>query len=211
MCLNSLLYLTELQTEEILKILGREEESAKWHKLADERAARINKLMWDSRDDLYYDYNYVEKGIRRYPFLTTFFPLWAGFASKEQAAGVEKSLPKFERQGGLQTSTYVSGNQWDSPFGWAPLQMIAVEGLRRYGFKADAERISMEFLSLVRREYQRQGFIVEKYDVVNGGSNVAAQIHFGYSANQAGFGWTNAVFARLYDELTPEDQEKMRR
>ncbi len=210
-CLNSLLYLMELQTEQILKILGRDEEGAKWHKLADERAARINKLLWDAKDGLYYDYNYVEKGIRRYPFLTTFFPLWAGFASKEQAEGVEKSLPKFERKGGLQTSTYVSGNQWDSPFGWAPLQMIAVEGLRRYGFNDDAERISLEFLSLVRREYERQGFIVEKYDVVNGGSNVAAQIHFGYSANQAGFGWTNAVFTRLFDELTPEDQQKMRR
>ncbi len=115
----------------------------------------------------------------------------------------------FERIGGLQTSTHVSGNQWDAPFGWAPLEMIAVEGLRRYGYRDDAERISMEFLRLVRREFLRQGFIVEKYDVVTGGSNVAKNIHFGYSANQAGFGWTNAVFTRLYDELTPADQRTL--
>jgi alpha,alpha-trehalase len=86
--------------------------------------------------------------------------------------------------------------------------MIAVEGLRRYGFDADAERISMKFLSLVKREYRRVGYIVEKYDVVNGGSNVTA-IHFGYSANQAGFGWTNAVFLELLGGLTQPDRERL--
>ncbi len=69
----------------------------------------------------------------------------------------------------------------------------------------------MKFLTLVRREFLREGFIVEKYDVVNGGSDVSAKIHFGYSANQAGFGWTNAVFTALYDELTPGDQQKLMR
>lgn len=208
-CLNSLLYLMETQTAEILTTLGRTDEAANWKKRADDRAERINRLMWDGKDGLYYDYDFVHKRVRRYPFLTTFYPLWAGFASKEQAARVEKNLSLFERVGGLQTSTYVSGNQWDSPFGWAPLQMIAVEGLRRYGYNADAERISMKFLSLVRREFLRQGYIVEKYDVVHGGSNVSANIHFGYSANQAGFGWTNAVFTELYDELTPESQKRV--
>jgi len=208
-CLNSLLYLMETQTAEILHTLGRDADAGVWGKRAQQRAERINRLMWDPKDGLYYDYDFVTKRIRHYPFLTTFYPLWAGFASAEQAARVEKNLPLFEKMGGLQTSTYVSGNQWDAPFGWAPLQMIAVEGLRRYGYRDDAERISMKFLSLVRREFLRQGYIVEKYDVVAGGSNVAANIHFGYSANQAGFGWTNAVFTELYDQLTPEDQRKL--
>lgn len=208
-CLNSLLYLMEKQTADILQILGRDSDASAWRKKAQDRAQRVNTLMWDQKDGLYYDYDFVNKRVRQYPFLTTFYPLWAGFATKEQAAHVEKNLSLFERAGGLQTSTYVSGNQWDSPFGWAPLQMIAVEGLRRYGYNNDAERISMKFLSLVRREFLRQGYIVEKYDVVNGGSNVSQNIHYGYSANQAGFGWTNAVFTGLYDELTPEDQRTL--
>lgn len=208
-CLNSLLYLMEMQTAEILETLGRRDDAGAWRKRADERAQRINRLMWDPKDGLYYDYDFGNKRVRHYPFLTTFYPLWAGFATKEQAARVEKNLSLFEKPGGLQTSTYVSGNQWDAPFGWAPLQMIAVQGLRRYGYTDDAERISMKFLSLVRREFLKQGYIVEKYDVVAGGSNVSAQIHYGYSANQAGFGWTNAVFTTLYDELKPEDQRKL--
>ncbi len=208
-CLNSLLYLMETQTGDILHELGRDADATAWRKRAENRAERINRLMWDEKDGLYYDYDFVHHRVRHYPFLTTFYPLWAGFATKEQAARVERNLPLFEKAGGLQTSTYVSGNQWDAPFGWAPLQMIAVEGLRRYGYNDDAERISMKFLSLVRREFLRQGYIVEKYDVVQGGSNVSGQIHFGYSANQAGFGWTNAVFTALYDRLTPDDQRKL--
>jgi alpha,alpha-trehalase len=208
-CLNSLLYLMEVQIADIMRTLGKNTEAAVYRKRAVQRAERVNRLMWDAKDGLYYDYDFQIQRVRHYPFLTTFYPLWAGFASKEQAARVEKNLPLFEKIGGLQTSTTVSGNQWDSPFGWAPLQMIAVDGLRRYGYNADAERISMKFLSLVRREFLRQGYIVEKYDVVSGRSNVAANIHFGYSANQAGFGWTNAVFTELYDQLSHEDQKKL--
>ncbi len=204
-CLNSLLYLMEMQTSQILIELDQRKEAEGWRARAEKRAAAINKLMWDENDGLYYDYDFVNKHVRHYPFLTTFYPLWAGFATKEQAARIVKNLPLFEKQGGLQTSTEVSGNQWDSPFGWAPLEMIAVEGLRRYGYNTDAERISMKFLSLVKKEYERSGVIVEKYDVVNGSSSVSA-IHFGYSANQAGFGWTNAAFLELLGGLTPEDR-----
>ena len=207
--LNSLLYLMEQQTEEILTILGKETEAAVWHKRAADRAAAINRLMWDAQDGLYYDYNFAHKTIRRYPFLTTFYPLWAGIATREQAGQVEKNVAKFEKPGGLATSTFDSGNQWDLPFGWAPLEMIAVEGLRRYGFDADADRISEEFLSLVRTEYLKVGFIVEKYDVVRRGTD-SSSIRYGYQSNQAGFGWTNAVYTRLLDELPAAKQIGLR-
>jgi len=203
-CLNSLLYVMETETAEILSILGRESDSGAWRKRALDRAERINRLMWDAKDGLYYDYDFLHKRVRRYPFLTAFFPLWAGIATKEQAAAVEKNLPKFERDGGLQTSTFESGNQWDAPFGWAPLQMVAVDGLRRYGFNDDADRISRKWLSLVRREFLKTGIVVEKYDVVHPGMDVSRSIRFGYGSNEAGFGWTNAVYTRLLDELPAE-------
>ncbi len=111
------------------------------------------------------------------------------------------NLSKFEQPGGLQTSTVASGNQWDAPFGWAPLQLIAVQGLRRYGFSEAADRIAMKFLSLVRDEYLKSGTIVEKYDVVHRAAEVSGGIRFGYRSNEAGFGWTNAVFTALFDEL----------
>jgi alpha,alpha-trehalase len=208
-CLNSLLYLMETRIAEILKELGRGDDIEPWLQRAKARAEQINRLMWDEKHGLYYDYDFVTTRVRHYPFLTTFYPMWAGFATPHQAAKIVKNLPLFEKKGGLQTSTVDSGNQWDSPFGWAPLQMIAVEGLRRYGYHEDAERISLKWLALVQHEYVRQGYIVEKYDVIAGGSNVSAEIHFGYSANQAGFGWTNAVFTELYNALSPQDQQRL--
>jgi len=208
-CLNSLLYLMEAQTAEILRILERSGEAATWDQRAQDRAARINQLMWDEQAGLYFDYEFVHHRLRHYPFLTTFYPLWAGIATKQQAAAVAKNLGMFERPGGLQTSINLSGNQWDSPFGWAPLEMIAVEGLRRYGYVADANRISREFLSLVLEQYQQSGVIVEKYDVVRRASRVSGEIHFGYSSNEAGFGWTNAVFTRLLDQMPPEEQKQL--
>jgi alpha,alpha-trehalase len=137
--------------------------------------------------------------------------MWAGIATPEQAARVMHNLNLFERPGGLQTSTYESGDQWDAPYGWAPLQWIAVQGMRRYSYTSDAERVSLHFLNLVRQEYQQHGIIVEKYDVVHPGANVGRELRFGYHSNEAGFGWTNAVFTALFDELSLRDQSQLER
>lgn len=208
-CLNSLLYLMETQSAQILQILGRSKDAATWSERARQRASEINRLMWDAEHGLYFDYDFVHKRVREYPFLSTFYPLWAGIATPEQAAQVVRNLPLFERAGGLQTSTRHTGDQWDAPFGWAPLQWIAVQGLRRYGYQADADRISMRFLTMVASEYERHGAIVEKYDVVRARANLGHEILFGYRTNEAGFGWTNAVYAALFDELPLSEQHAM--
>ena len=208
-CLNSLLYLMEMQTGEIMALLNKGTEAAAWRARGQDRAARMNRLMWDAQDGLYYDYDFVHGRIRRYPFLTTFYPLWAGIASQEQAARVAGSLARFERPGGLQTSEFKSGDQWDAPFGWAPLEWIAVQGLRRYGYRTEADRISKRFLSLVEREYRRHGTLEEKYDVVRQTDRVGGALRYGYHTNEAGFGWTNAVFTALFDELPSGDQHEI--
>jgi alpha,alpha-trehalase len=206
-CLNTLLYLMETQTAEIMSILSREGDAAVWRQRAQQRAARINGLMWDQADGFYFDYDFVHSRVRRYPFLTTFYPLWAGIASAEQAAKVVRNLHIFEQPGGLHSSTRRTGDQWDAPFGWAPLQWIAVQCLRRYGYRVEADRISLKFLSLVQQEFVRNGTIEEKYDVVRRQSDVSKTLRYGYHTNEAGFGWTNSVFTALFDELPPPDQQ----
>ena len=196
-CLNTLLYVMEDDTGRILETLGDTSAATMWRSRAASRRDLINTLMWDEEAGLYYDYNFRTRQRRRYDFATTFFPLWAGIASPAQAARLRENLSRFEAPGGLLTSTEVTGNQWDAPFGWAPLQMIAVDGLRRYGFHEDANRIAAKFVSLVAKEFDEHGTIVEKYDVRRRESDVAADIKFGYSANQVGFGWTNGVVLDL--------------
>ena len=202
-CLNTLLYVMEDDTGRILETLGDTSAATMWRSRAASRRDLINTLMWDEEAGLYYDYNFRTRQRRRYDFATTFFPLWAGIASPAQAARLRENLSRFEAPGGLLTSTEVTGNQWDAPFGWAPLQMIAVDGLRRYGFHEDANRIAAKFVSLVAKEFDEHGTIVEKYDVRRRESDVAADIKFGYSANQVGFGWTNSAVLDLLAGMRP--------
>ncbi|NEP19210.1 MAG: alpha,alpha-trehalase [Leptolyngbya sp. SIO4C1] len=196
-CLNVLLYQMEQDIAQISEIIGHYHGIAYWLRHAEERRRRINDYLWDEAAGQYFDYNFRIGKRRPYEFATTFMPLWAGLASTAQARRVVDNLPRFEAPGGLLTSTHISGNQWDAPFGWAPLQLFAVEGLRRYGYHADADRISQNFLQMVIKEFENSGMLVEKYDVQRCSANVSDEILFGYSSNEIGFGWTNGVVLEL--------------
>ncbi len=196
-CLNTLLYVMEDDAARIAEILGDQAAVSAWRGRAASRRDLINRLMWDEAAGLYYDYN-----IRTRVFAATTSrrrSIRCGRALRRLRRRREcaANLERFEAPGGLLTSTEVTGSQWDAPFGWAPLQMIAVAGLRRYGFDEDANRIAAKFVSLVEKEFDEHGTIVEKYDVRRRESDVAADIKFGYSANQIGFGWTNGAVLDL--------------
>lgn len=196
-CLNVLLYQMELDIARIHAILRQARAAETWLNRATLRRHRINYFLWDEAAGLYFDYNVRLAQRRPYEFVTAFMPLWAGIACETQADQLRDNLWKFEAPGGLLTSTHVSGNQWDAPFGWAPLQLFAVRGLERYGFLADAQRLGQKFVDLVQQEFEKTGTIVEKYDVERCSADVSGEILFGYSSNEVGFGWTNGVVLEL--------------
>lgn len=200
-CLNVLLYQMERDLEQMNEILGHSDSVTFWRNRAIARHELIDKFLWDEERGMYYDYNFATERRRHYDYLTTFFPLWTGMASKAQAARVMENLPKFETKGGLRVSCQVTGNQWDAPFGWAPLHLISVLGMLRYGYREDARRIAAKFITLLVQEFERSGTLWEKYDVESCSGNVSEEILFGYNTNEIGFGWTNAVFLELLDIL----------
>jgi alpha,alpha-trehalase len=196
-CLNTLLYRMERDMAEIDTLLGRPADAAAWTARAAHRRALVDRFLWAEEPGLYFDYDFRTQRRRVYPFATTFWPLWAELASAAQARRVRDRLGLLERPGGIVTSTNVSGSQWDAPYGWAPLQLFAVEGLRRYGFPADAARVARAFLSLLVEDFERRGTLVEKYDVERRTSDLGGGPAFGYTSNEAGFGWTNGVALEL--------------
>ena len=201
-CLNSLLYKTEKDLQKMSEILGRREDAAQWQQRAEERKAKIQQYSWDSSRGLFFDYNLDSRTRSIYEYITTYYPLWAGLATPEQAQAVVRNLSIFEHPGGLAMSNRDNGVQWDYPYGWAPTQLLAVEGLRRYGFNDDANRISYEFLSMIAENFRRDGNIREKYNVVTRSSE--SHIEAGYKQNVIGFGWTNGAFLALLHAL-PKD------
>jgi alpha,alpha-trehalase len=198
-CLNSLLYKTEKDLEQIAEALGRKQEAEEWRKRAEDRKARIQKYLWDSERGFYFDYDFEKQARSTYEYVTAFFPLWAGIPTPEQASALMGHLATFERPGGLVMSPHETGGQWDFPYAWAPDQLVTDEGMRRYGFNEEANRVSYEFLSTVAENFRRDGTIREKYNAVTRSSET--QVTAGYHMNIVGFGWTNGAFLVLSHEL----------
>jgi len=196
-CLNVLLYQMEQDIAQINEILGHTDAVKYWRARAKDRHELIDQFLWDEEIGLYFDYNFFTERRRRYDYVTTFYPLWTGLASPVQAERVVNHLSKFETCGGLRTSTEVTGNQWDAPFGWAPFHLIAVQGLYRYGYREMGDRIADKFITLLLQEFDRQGTLLEKYDVESCSSEISEEIQFGYTSNEEGFGWTNGVLLEL--------------
>jgi alpha,alpha-trehalase len=208
-CLNSLLYKTETDLTTMADTLGKKEDAARWRKLADDRKARMNQLFWNASKGMFFDYEFETQKQSSYTYVTTFYPMWAGLASPEQARAIEKNLQIFEQPGGLDMSPTESGGQWDHPYGWAPMQLVGIEGLRRYGFNEDANRVAYKFLSTVAENFRRDGTIREKYNVVTRSSETT--VTAGYHMNIVGFGWTNGVFLELLQKLPSDALERLAR
>ena len=172
-CLNSLLYKTEKDLERISTLLGRTEDAKGWSAKSEERRKRVLQYFWDAGAGLFFDYNIVSKSRSKYEYATTFYPLWAGLASKAQAEAVARNVNKFEQAGGLAMSRIESQAQWDFPYGWAPVQLLAIEGLRRYGYDREGDRLSDKFLLMVLENFRRDHTIREKYNVVTRSSETA--------------------------------------
>jgi alpha,alpha-trehalase len=206
-CLNSLLYKTEKDLEQISLWMGHADEAKKWNKRAEDRKKLITHYLWNDQQGLFFDFNFQTNRMSTYQYASTFYPLWAGLATPAQAKAVVGNLKTFERPGGLPMSTQETGAQWDLPYGWGNIEMVAIDGLRRYGFNADADRVSYEFLSTVAENFRRDGIIKEKYNVVTRSSE--AHVELGYEMNVVGFGWTNAAFLELLHALPKEMVERL--
>jgi alpha,alpha-trehalase len=197
--LNSLLYRYEMDLRDFALKLGKTADATHWAQAALARKQAMNKYLWHPDTGLYMDYDFVARKPAAYPYITTFYPLWAHAASNAQAATVRNHLSIFERSGGLAMDDHPSGAQWDAPYGWAPTNWLAVSGLDAYGFQEDARRIAGKFCATVDRGVATDGTIREKYNMVLGNADV--HISAGYSQNVVGFGWTNGVYLKLQEIL----------
>lgn len=195
--LNSLLYELELLIARGYTIMKQKRLAATFHQAAEQRAATMRKYCWDEKRQFFFDFN-IETGERSaHQTLAATQPLLAGLATPAQAKAVALHLKdSFLKPGGLVSTLVHSGQQWDAPNGWAPLQLIAIYGLRRYGINSLANEIKKNWLRCNELIYNDRHKMVEKYDVLHPGAAAAG----GEYALQDGFGWTNGVAQTLIKE-----------
>ncbi|MHB8283159.1 MAG: alpha,alpha-trehalase TreF [Caulobacteraceae bacterium] len=196
--LNSLLFGLEKAIAAQCHDLGDTACANAFGRKAQARADTMRRWLWDDADGLYRDYDWRTRTLSPTASAATLYPLFVGLASNKEATRIANyTRSDLLAPGGLRTTAIVTGQQWDAPNGWAPLQWIAVEGLERYGQTTLGQAIACRWLANVQHRYEQSGKLVEKYDVehqaVGGGGEYPLQ---------DGFGWTNGV-VRALEPLCP--------
>lgn len=196
-CLN--LYLTELlaSTYALRSDKDSKVKAKMFQMMSDEMRSNIQSLYWNEKLGFFTDYDYKKEEQRDVLTLAGVMPLFFGFATINQAKSVADVLKnQFLKAGGLTTSLVHSGQQWDAPNGWAPLQWLAYKGVQRYGFEELANEIRTRWLNTCEKVYEKTGKMTEKYDVWNQDAAASG----GEYPNQDGFGWTNGVYLAMKAE-----------
>ena len=197
--LNSLLYKYEIDFEHIALLNFDADEAKEWHERAATRRNTMTDHLWDDKKGFFFDFDYTKDERGAVWSLAGFYPMWVGLATKQQAARMVANLDKFDLAGGLTTTAAYPRShsnmpeQWAYPNGWAPLQMIVVEGLERYGYHKQAKAIARRWLRTNLVTFDTYGEFYEKYNVVHPEEPAAEGVY----PSQRGFGWTNAVFVRF--------------
>lgn len=196
--LNSLLY----KLEAVLAVTYKQQGDAGLADFFDARAAQrkelLQTLFFDEAAGLFVDL--LQPGLEAsgVPSLATAYPLFLEIATVQQAARVADKLQEnFLAPGGWLTTLQTSGQQWDKPNGWAPLQWIVFTGLQNYGFTAEADLGATRWVRNNLDVYGRTGRLLEKYDV----EQIGALASGGEYVIQDGFGWTNAVLLKFMNHL----------
>ncbi len=195
--LNALLYQLEIGIVEAYQLIKQPLLARKFQTIADRRMAAIQKYCWDEKAGFFVDYNFHHEQPTGQLTLAAVFPLYAKIATSKQAALVAAKLEKdFLKSGGLVTTLENTGQQWDAPNGWAPLQWIAIEGLRSYGYHRLADEIKKRWVASNLDIFHSKHKMIEKY-AVDGDDRLGGG---GEYPLQDGFGWTNGVLAVLLAE-----------
>jgi alpha,alpha-trehalase len=198
--LNAEMFHLESDLAHAYQLAGKTKLSTDFAERAARRAAAIQRVLWDAKAGDFSDYNWRRHTLTHVLSAATVVPLFFHVATDAEGRSVAKVVEaKLLAPGGILTTTTNTGQQWDAPNGWAPLQWMAVQGFRRYGEADLAKTIAMRWEARVNEGFARDGVLVEKYNVA-APSGSGAGGHGGEYALQVGFGWTNGVQAALMAE-----------
>lgn len=200
--LNCLLWHMEHLLSVASELKGEKEKGKNFRLLSEQRKAAIHKYCWNERAGYFTDYNWQQQHHNELLTAATTSPLFFNIATNEQAIMVANmSKEKLLQPGGLVTTTETTGQQWDAPNGWAPLQWIAITGLENYGFHELAAGIARRWIKLNTDVFKRTGKLMEKYNVVD----THLEAGGGEYSGQDGFGWTNGVLLALIKKYGAAD------
>jgi alpha,alpha-trehalase len=201
--LNALMFKMEKLLAKASQDAGDSAAASNYDALASARQKAMESHLWNEKEGWYADYDLKTKKVRNQLTAAALFPLYVNAAAKDRADKVASATAsRLLKPGGIATTTVNSGQQWDAPNGWAPLQWVATEGLQNYGHKKVAMDVTWRFLTNVQHTYDREKKLVEKYDVSSTGTGGGG----GEYPLQDGFGWTNGVTLQMLSLVCPKEK-----
>lgn len=184
---QTLLEIYEINADDISKI-------KKMQVQIKQRKSAILRYCWNEDLQFFTDYHLKKQMPNDKLTLAAMFPLFFNLAKNTQAEAVALRIEKqFLQEGGVVTTLEKTGQQWDAPNGWAPLQWITYIGLKNYEFHKLAEKIRHNWLIINEKTFLETGKMMEKYNVMDKETTAGG----GEYPNQDGFGWTNGVYLKL--------------
>ena len=211
-CLNSLMGLNAKLMSDFYLFLGNEAKHREFKGYSQSSNSTMSRVFWSERDGVWLDYD-LERGELIPGFYpSNLMPLWTETFGEERDRDfiVDQVIAYLKRNevesypGGIPASLLPSGQQWDMPNGWAPLQYFIVMGLHKAGKHNDRAKImahdlARDWILNVHQSYVNSTphSLFEKYDVTKQGVSGGG----GEYEVQEGFGWTNAVamkFLNIY-------------
>lgn len=195
--LNSLLYLNEKLLEKFFRLFGNTAKADQYEGFSKSRLAAIEAVLWDNKTGLWLDYDRQFKKKRHYFYAASVVPLWAGvhrgnLARERFVLQALKRLKVLDYPGGFPTSLSTSGQQWDFPNAWPPLQHMLIEGLALSSSKElqeEAFKFAQKWITTNYKAWKSTGHMFEKFNVsVHGAPGGGGEYKI-----QIGFGWTNGV------------------
>lgn len=148
--LNSIIYLNARLLAEFNEMVGNKSRVDYYLKKADQWQEAVTAVLWHDEVGAWLDYDILNDIKRDYFYPTNVLPLWTncyGIAKKEEyVSKVLKYLEKTQimlNLGGIPTTLEHSGEQWDYPNAWPPLQYFVIMSLDKTS-DAWAQRLAYE-------------------------------------------------------------------
>ena len=199
--LNSILYKNAQSLSEFFKLTGDQSKSKEYQELANQRKLAIEALLWNEAIGAWTDYDITTQTNTKAFYASVVVPLWAGIA-RQNKTREEIVLARMKRAtvldfpGGLPTSLNESGQQWDFPNAWPPLQHMLIIGLNKsnsMSLRNEARKFAQSWVLNNWKGFERTSYMFEKYNVTSEGNTGRG----GEYKPQVGFGWTNGVILDL--------------
>ncbi|KAF1787138.1 Glycoside hydrolase, family 37, conserved site [Phytophthora cactorum] len=195
--LNAILHRVEINLANFHELLGNPIASTRFRDAAKTRVKAMDAVLWSESDGCWKDYLLDSREHSPVVSMSNYSPLWGGAFDASDSSRLERIVESLERsglvqEGGIQTTTSVTGQQWDAPNAWPPLQDIVIEGLQAAGTatsRALAKSLVQRWVKAGFVAWQKTGLMFEKYNA----QQLGGVGDGGEYTPQFGFGWSNGV------------------